>query len=64
MILFHNHPPNNLQSGNANKNLTEQLHHAAKLLEIPVLDHLITDENNYFSFADMGGFKCLYILQK
>lgn len=54
MILFHNHPSNNLQPSNAYKKLTEQLHHAGKLLEIPVLDHLITGENNYFSFADMG----------
>lgn len=54
MILFHNHPSNNLQPSNADKKLTEQLHHAGKLLEIPVLDHLITGENNYFSFADMG----------
>ena len=54
MILFHNHPYNNLQPSNADKKLTKQLHHAGKLLEIPVLDHHITGENNYFSFADMG----------
>lgn len=52
MILFHNHPFNNLQPSNADKKLNEQLHHSGKLLEIPVLDYLITGENNYFSFAD------------
>ena len=36
----------------ADKKLTQQLVKAGSLLEIPVLDHLITRENNYFSFAD------------
>ena len=36
------------------KKLTQQLKHARVFLEIPVLDHLIAGENNYFSFADEG----------
>lgn len=52
IILFHNHPSGNLKPSEADKKLTKQLKQAGSLLEILVLDHLITGENNYFSFAD------------
>ena len=52
LILAHNHPSGNIRPSQANKKLTQQLVKAGSLLEIPVLDHLITGENNYFSFAD------------
>ena len=52
LILAHNHPSENIRPNQADKKLTQQLVKAGSLLEIPVLDHLITGENNYFSFAD------------
>ena len=52
IILVHNHPSGNLKPSRADLQLTEKLAHAGKLLEIPVLDHIIFTDNGYFSFAD------------
>ena len=52
MILAHNHPSGNLKPSQADINLTKKLKQAGELLEIPVLDHLIIGEQNYYSFAD------------
>ena len=54
MILVHNHPSGNLTPSQADKNLTRKLRDAGKLLDIPVLDHLIFTDKAYYSFADEG----------
>ncbi|WP_040005458.1 RadC family protein [Fibrisoma limi] len=54
MILFHNHPSGNLTPSQADKDLTRKLKDAGRLLDIPVLDHLIFTDKAYFSFADEG----------
>ena len=54
IILIHNHPSGNLTPSQADKNLTEKMVSSGKLLEIPVLDHLIFTDEAYFSFADEG----------
>lgn len=55
VILAHNHPSGNLKPSQSDKNITEQLIRAGKILDVIVLDHLIiTPEGNYFSFADNG----------
>lgn len=54
MILVHNHPSGNLKPSQQDINLTEKLVNAGKMLEIPVLDHLIFTNDAYFSFADEG----------
>lgn len=52
IILIHNHPSGNLKPSQADINLTKKMKEAGRLLEIPVLDHLIFTDNSYFSFAD------------
>jgi DNA repair protein RadC len=52
IILSHNHPSGNLKPSNADIELTEKLKRAGKMLDIPVLDHLIIGEKDYFSFSD------------
>jgi len=52
IILTHNHPSGNIKPSQADINLTKKLLEAGKMLEIPVLDHLIFTNDNYFSFAD------------
>ena len=52
IILIHNHPSGNLTPSQADIMLTKKMKEAGKLLEIPVLDHLIFTDNGYFSFAD------------
>ena len=54
IILCHNHPSGNLKPSNADISLTSKLKEAGKLLEIPVLDHIIFSDNGYYSFADEG----------
>ena len=52
IILCHNHPSGNLKASNADIQLTKKLKEAGAMLDIPVLDHLIVGEKDYFSFAD------------
>ncbi|MCB0403105.1 MAG: DNA repair protein RadC [Flavobacteriales bacterium] len=54
IILCHNHPSGNLQPSEQDVQLTKKMKEAGQLLDIPVLDHLIVGEKNYFSFADKG----------
>ncbi|MFD1140011.1 DNA repair protein RadC [Larkinella insperata] len=54
LILIHNHPSGNLTASQADKDLTRKLKEAGRLLDIPVLDHLIFTDRSYLSFADEG----------
>lgn len=54
VILVHNHPSGNLKPSSADVKITQQLKEAGVVLEIPVLDHLIFTDKDYFSFADEG----------
>jgi DNA repair protein RadC len=56
IILSHNHPSGNLCPSVADKELTQRLHKAAKLMDLKILDHLILspEEGQYYSFADKG----------
>lgn len=56
IILAHNHPSGNLKPSQADHQLTRKLKDAGKALDIPVLDHLIIGERDYFSFVDEGVF--------
>ena len=52
IILVHNHPSGNLTPSQADKDLTKKVKESGRLLDIPILDHLIFGDNGYFSFAD------------
>jgi DNA repair protein RadC len=54
IILGHNHPSGNLDPSDADKKITRQLSEAGKMLEIPVIDHLILTSDSFFSMADEG----------
>lgn len=54
IILCHNHPSGNLNPSDEDIKLTKRVCDSGKLLEIPVLDHLIVTDDGYFSFADDG----------
>lgn len=56
IILAHNHPSGNLKPSQADHQITRKLKEAGKSLDIPVLDHLIIGERDYFSFVDEGVF--------
>ena len=54
IILAHNHPSGNLKPSNSDIRLTKKIVAAGKIMEVPVLDHIIVGDNEYFSFADEG----------
>jgi DNA repair protein RadC len=54
MILCHNHPSGNHKPSEADIRLTGRMVKAGKLLELPVLDHVIIGQDQYYSFADEG----------
>ncbi len=56
IILVHNHPSGNLKPSQTDLILTKKLKEAGRVLEIPVLDHLIYTDSGYFSMADEGVF--------
>jgi DNA repair protein RadC len=53
-IAVHNHPSGNLEPSKADLDLTERMQKAGKMIDLPLLDHLIISERGYFSFADEG----------
>jgi DNA repair protein RadC len=54
LIAIHNHPSGNLKPSEADIQLTRKMREAGKILDIPLLDHLIISERGYYSFADEG----------
>jgi len=52
IILAHNHPSGNLKPSDMDISLTKKLVKASQVLALPVIDHLIVGQDNYFSFAD------------
>jgi DNA repair protein RadC len=55
IILAHNHPSGNLLPSAQDKEITQKIIAAYKLLDITILDHLIiSSENSFYSFADEG----------
>lgn len=54
VILSHNHPSSQVNPSGNDRQITQKVHAAGKLLDIDVLDHLIITPESYFSFADSG----------
>ena len=56
IILDHNHPSGNLQPSEADRQINKQLNEAGKILDIPLIDHIILTYESYLSMADEGLF--------
>lgn len=54
IILVHNHPSGNPKPSKADIRLTQKLVEAGRMLDIPVIDHIIFTDEGYYSFADEG----------
>jgi DNA repair protein RadC len=54
IVAIHNHPSGNSNPSRADRELTKNLQWAGKMLDCPLLDHLIVAGDDYFSFADAG----------
>lgn len=58
-IIAHNHPSGELKPSDADKDLTDRLIQVGRILNIPIVDHLIISVNSYLSFVDTGLFEQL-----
>jgi DNA repair protein RadC len=54
IILVHNHPSGDPAPSANDRNVTDQLVAAGRLLDIPVHDHVIIGRGRYTSFAEAG----------
>jgi len=54
ITLVHNHPSGSLAPSEADKDLTDRLIQACRLMNTPVLDHVIITAHSYFSFKTDG----------
>ena len=54
IIIAHNHPSGTLAASQADRDITKKVKEAGRILEIPLLDHLIITTEGYYSFADQG----------
>ena len=52
VIVAHNHPSGDPEPSREDRELTDRLVQAGRLLGITVLDHVIVGEERFFSFAD------------
>lgn len=54
LICVHNHPSGNTEPSIEDREFTEELFKAGKIMQVNVLDHVIIGDNKYYSFADEG----------
>jgi len=54
IILCHNHPSGTLQPSDADLKITRKITESGKIMDIPVLDHVIIGHDKFYSFADEG----------
>jgi len=64
VILAHNHPSGNLEPSKDDKEITDRLIQAAKIIDTEVTDHLIISGKDYYSFLDSGLFDKLKLSKK
>ncbi len=54
IIVIHNHPSGEIKPSEEDKDITDRLIQVGKIMNVPVLDHLIITEKTFFSFVDSG----------
>ena len=52
IVCLHNHPSNDTNPSKADDYLTKDLIQIGKIQGIPLLDHIIVGDNNYYSYYD------------
>jgi DNA repair protein RadC len=53
ILIGHNHPSGCCEPSSADEDLTKRIREGGRLLQIPLVDHVIITEKNYFSFAEV-----------
>lgn len=54
LILVHNHPSGVPTPSADDRSITQMIREGGRVLDIPVYDHVIIGDNEYFSFAEAG----------
>jgi len=54
LVCVHNHPSGDPSPSKEDKDFTNKLCQAGKVMDIDILDHIIIGDNAYYSFADKG----------
>jgi DNA repair protein RadC len=54
LIFLHNHPSGDPAPSREDRDCTQRLIHAGRILGIRVLDHIVMGYDDYYSFADAG----------
>ncbi|MGA1824403.1 MAG: RadC family protein [bacterium] len=54
IICIHNHPSGTIQPSKEDILFTRELCEAGRIMQVPLLDHIIIGDNTYYSFADEG----------
>lgn len=54
IMLCHNHPSGELKPSDADKDTTDRMIQVGRIVNTPVLDHLIISNKSYVSFKNMG----------
>ena len=54
IIIAHNHPSGDTTPSEPDMTFTERIKEAGKIMDIPLVDHLIIGENGYYSFHEEG----------
>lgn len=52
VLVAHNHPSGNPMPSHQDIEQTRKIRTACDVLDIPLVDHIVLAEDNYFSFAD------------
>lgn len=58
IIIAHNHPSGNTKPSLEDQKLTHSFYRAGKILELPLLDHIVITKEGYTSFSDEGLLQC------
>lgn len=59
LILAHNHPSLDPRPSPEDRRFTKQLIRLSRMIEIPILDHIIVCANSYWSFTDKKLFRAV-----
>lgn len=54
MMLVHNHPPDLMIYSDEDLDMTDRLIQVGKIIDLPLVDHLIISEENFYSFESHG----------
>lgn len=53
ILLVHNHPSGDPTPSKDDISITQRIHEAALIMNIPLVDHIIIGDNNYISFKEL-----------